>query len=98
MHLPLLSHLHPCPPFLLLACILAALDQQHLRCSSLAPNTAVQFHHFLSSNDVGGLNAYLDRRLRPSTDDSTSLARRLIASKGPVDYVQSGYDQLHGTS
>lgn len=104
MHRPLLSHLHPCPPFLLLlACILAALDQQHLRCSSLAPNTAVQFHHFLSSDDVGGLNAYLDRRLRQSTDEggyshSTSLARRLVASKGPVDYVQSGYDQLHGTS
>ena len=77
---------------------LVTFNQQHLRCSSLAPNTAVQFDHFLSSNDVDTLNSYLDHRLQQRSDEGESLARRLIVSKGPVDYVQSGYDQLHGTT
>ena len=75
--------------------LLLAAVSQHLQCLSIAPNTAFHQHNFLTSTEVKMLNSYVDEREHVS--DGT-LARKLVESKGSVHYVQSGYDQLHGTT
>ena len=87
------SFLWPAPlsQILLLAAVLQCLSMAQ----AMAPNTAFHQQHFLTSTEVNLLNSYLDKREQVS--DGT-LARKLVESKGSVHYVQSGYDQLHGTT